>query len=161
MPTEVEHNNMTSLPVQPSDPNFKPSNNNSVQIKSNSKRHGSTLKGRPVNCSLCDNVIASEICEPNFYRRCTDTSHQTDFTICNSCFHQGLHNSHNDQIHTFSCNYESQYLFYYACGILLDSPPEFMQCQKYVDFLLCPHCVKKKFHKGHVYLMEKATLYFK
>ena len=51
--------------------------------------------------------------------------------------------------------------FYYACGILLDSPPEFMQCQKYVDFLLCPHCVKKKFHKGHVYLMEKATLYFK
>ena len=97
----------------------------------------------------------------NLYRQCTDTSHQTDLTICNICFHQGLHNSHNDQIHTFSCNYESQYFFYYACGILLDSPPEFMQCQKYVDFLLCPHCVKKQFHKGHVYLMEKATLYFK
>ena len=113
--------------------------------------------GTQVTCDGCGRWITTSW-PGSFTRRCTHTSHQEYFHICNPCFHKPFHSEHKDQIkvYHFPTGPNSR-IHCDACGTTFDSHlAELMQCSKCQDYLLCLNCYHEILHRGHAHEMHKV-----
>ena len=113
--------------------------------------NGDNSAGSCSKCGGCVNLLR------NYWYRCTKCS---DHDICITCWENGAHKHHQDQVHHFSNPEDTKYGYCESCGYTFIPHGQFMvdQCTKCEDYALCFNCTREEMHSHHKQHMQRVPL---